>query len=55
MKLGNEPNEVVVTNTHNYRTSLSQIEKDDHTFFKIMDVKYISFLEEYRHALSRAT
>ena len=34
MKLGNEANEVDVTNTRNYRTSLSQIVKDVHTFSK---------------------
>ena len=54
VKLGNGTNEVYVTNTHNYRTSLSQIVKYVHTFPKKLDVEYTSFLEEHEHALARA-
>ena len=53
MKLYNGANEVNVINAHNYRTSLSQIVKDIHTFSKKMDVEYTSFLEEHEHALTR--
>ena len=54
MKLGNGANELDVTNTHNYRTSLSQIVKYVHTFPKKVDVEYTSFLEEHEHALAKA-
>ena len=54
MKLGNGTNEVDVTNARNYRTSLSQIVKDVHTFSKKMDVEYTLWLEEYEHAIARA-
>ena len=53
MNLGNGANEVDVTNTHDYRTSLSQIVKYVHTFPKKVDVEYTSFLEEHEHALTR--
>ena len=54
MKLYNGANEGNVINAHNYRTSLSQIVKDIHTFSKKMDVEYTSFLEEPEHACTRA-
>ena len=54
MKLGNGSNEVDVTNTHYYRTSLIQIVKYVHTFPQKVDVEYTSFLEEYEHDLARA-
>ena len=52
MKLGNGANEVDVNNTHNYRTSLSQIVKYVHTFSKKVDVEYTLFLEEHEHSLA---
>ena len=54
MKLYNGANEVNVINAHNYRTSLSQIVKDIHTFSKKMDVEYTSFLEEHKNSIDIA-
>ena len=54
MNLGNGANEVDVTNTHDYRTSLIQIVKYVHTFSKKVDAEYTSFLEEHEHALAIA-
>ena len=42
-----------LTNAYDYRTSLSQIVKDVHTFSKNIDVEYTSFLEEH-HVLARS-
>ena len=54
MKLYNGANEGNVINAHNYRTSLSQIVKDIHTFSKKMDVEYTSSIEQYENDLARA-
>ena len=53
MKLGNGANEVDVTNSQDYRTSLIQLVKYPHIFSKQMDEEYTFFLEEHEHTLAR--